>query len=113
MYQDLKNSIQHFQENVSISKERKVLLQPLIDYIQQKVNNKTVINLNFICTHNSRRSHLTQIWAQVAASYFDIRNVHCYSGGTEETAMFPMVVKTLLKQGFNVFQLSENNNPVY
>jgi len=82
----------------SISSERKELLQQLVDFVQNKVNNHEIINLNFICTHNSRRSHLSQIWAQIAAANFNIPNVFCYSGGTEATAMFPKVGETLIGQ---------------
>ncbi|OYX83817.1 MAG: protein-tyrosine-phosphatase, partial [Flavobacteriales bacterium 32-34-25] len=59
----------------SISEERKLVLQPLIDFVQTKANNKQEIRLNLICTHNSRRSHLSQVWAQTAAAYYDIKNV--------------------------------------
>ena len=54
----------------NISEERKVVLQPLIDFINKKVENSEEIRLNFICTHNSRRSHLSQIWAQTMANFF-------------------------------------------
>ena len=97
----------------NISEGRKTILQPLIDFIQQKVNDRQDININFICTHNSRRSHLSQVWAQAASAHFNIPNVHCYSGGTEETALFPKVAETLINQGFSIFKISENNNPVY
>jgi arsenate reductase len=83
----------------SILQERRTVLQPLVDYIQTKVNNQQDIRLNLICTHNSRRSHLSQVWAQTAAAHYEIKNVFCYSGGTEATAMFPMAAKTLAKQG--------------
>lgn len=92
---------------------RKETLKPLIDFIQHKLNAQEKINLNFICTHNSRRSHLSQIWAQTAASYFNIPNVNCYSGGTEETRLFPAIIDTLLAQGFEVLQLSDSENPIY
>ncbi len=97
----------------TISDERKATLKPLTDFIQFKVSNNQAIRLNFICTHNSRRSHLSQIWAQTMAHYFKIDNVFCYSGGTEATALFPMVAKTLINSGFQVEKLSEGNNPVY
>lgn len=96
-----------------ISVERKETLQQLIDFIQEKVNNNASIRLNFICTHNSRRSHLCQIWAQVMAGHFGIKNVVTYSGGTEATAMFPKIGETLIKQGFVINQLSEGKNPIY
>lgn len=100
-------------KDTTITADRKTILQPLANYIAQKASLGLPINLNFICTHNSRRSHLSQIWAQTMAHFFNIPQVHCYSGGTEATAMFPMVAATLTAQGFNIQQLSEGKNPVY
>ena len=96
-----------------ISEERKIILQPLIEFISSKRSENEEVRLNFICTHNSRRSHLSQIWAQTMANYYQIENVFCYSGGTEATAMFPKVVETLTNQGFEILKLSETENPVY
>lgn len=112
IYTDIKKVIDTLNIE-SISQERQFILQPLIDFIQQKKNNQQDIRLNFICTHNSRRSHLSQIWAQVMASHFNIKNVFCYSGGTEATALFPMVAETLIHTGFKINTLSEGKNPVY
>ena len=97
----------------TISEEHKQILQPLIDYIQTKVNNKQEIRLNLICTHNSRRSHLSQVWAQTAAAYYGVQNVFCFSGGTESTALFPMAAQTLEQQGFQIKTIAEGNNPIY
>ena len=97
----------------TISEERKQILDILKTYIQTKKDNHQSINLNFICTHNSRRSHLSQIWAQTMANNFKIKNVFCYSGGTEATAMFTVVEETLKKQGFHIEKLSNEKNPVY
>ena len=97
----------------TVSEERKQVLQPLVSYIQEKLSNKEVINLNFICTHNSRRSHLSQVWAQTMAFYYQIPNVLSYSGGTEATAMNATVVDTLVGNGFRIQQLSEGTNPIY
>jgi len=96
-----------------IVESRKKVLNPLIDYIQKKVSNKEDIRLNFICTHNSRRSHLSQVWAQTMAHYFQINQVYCYSGGTEATALYPKVAKTLEQMGFQILTLSNDKNPVY
>jgi arsenate reductase len=112
MYTKLSQTLEKITE-ISVSNERKEVLQPLIDFIQNKVNSKDTIRLNFICTHNSRRSHLSQIWAQTMAFHFKIPNVFCYSGGTEATAMFEKVSETLTNQGFEILKLSENTNPVY
>lgn len=112
MYSTILKTVEQFHfEN--ISNDRKNILQPLIDYIQGKVNSKKPINLNFICTHNSRRSHLSQVWAQTSASFYNIDNVHCYSGGTQETALFPKVAETLSNQGFQILKIADNINPIY
>ncbi|MFV8443050.1 protein-tyrosine-phosphatase [Flavobacterium sp. LB2P44] len=97
----------------SISDERILTLQPLIDYIQAKTTSHKEVRLNLICTHNSRRSHLAQVWAQTAAAYYGIKNVFCYSGGTETTALFPVVVQTLAQTGFKIKTISEGKNPIY
>jgi arsenate reductase len=97
----------------TISEERKQVLTPLIQFIQSKVNNELTIRLNFICTHNSRRSHLSQVWAQTAASFYNIKNVFCYSGGTEATSLFPKIAETLVDTGFEVKIISEGDNSIY
>ncbi|OEI79968.1 protein-tyrosine-phosphatase [Formosa algae] len=108
----ISNHIESFDFS-QISEARKQTLQPLVDYIQGKYATQSEIRLNFICTHNSRRSHLSQIWSQAAAHHFNIKQVYCYSGGTEATAMFPMVAETLVNNGFDIQKLSEDSNPVY
>lgn len=97
----------------NISEERKEILQPLVDYIQSKADTQQPIRINFICTHNSRRSHLSQVWAQTMACYFNVKNVQCYSGGTESTALFPVVAETLKNTGFQIETISEGKNPIY
>ena len=113
MQKQLFNTIQNDVLNQEICEDRKVVLQPLVFYIQEKVNDKQTINLNFICSHNSRRSHLAQIWAQFAAAYYNIPNINCYSGGTQETALFPKVAETLSNQGFQIFKIADSINPIY
>ena len=112
LFPDIENVINTLNFN-SINEERKIVLQPLIDFIQGKANKGQEIRLNLICTHNSRRSHLSQVWAQTAAAHYNIKNVFCYSGGTEATAMFPIAAKILSKQGFQIKIIAEGNNPVY
>jgi arsenate reductase len=109
---EIQSLVQSFDFGV-ISKDRKEILHPLIDFIQLKSEQHQEIRLNLICTHNSRRSHLSQVWAQTAAHYYGIQNVFCYSGGTEATALFPKVAETLEQSGFKIMKLSEGNNPVY
>lgn len=111
MYSIVKNIIE--EKLILVSSQRKEVLQPLIEFVQSKVDNRQTVNLNFICTHNSRRSHLSQIWAQTMASHYGVNNVNCYSGGTEVTALFSKVAVTLQNQGFQIQKLSDESNPVY
>lgn len=112
VFQKIENVISTLKIDV-ITEERKQVLQPLINFVQAKVDTSAPVNINFICTHNSRRSHLSQIWAQTMANYLGLKNVTTYSGGTEATAMFPKVGETLTNQGFQIQKLSETTNPVY
>ena len=56
----------------SIPEDRKILLQSLIDYITEKIALKHDVNLKFICTHNSRRSQFSQLWAKVIATHYSV-----------------------------------------
>jgi arsenate reductase (thioredoxin) len=96
-----------------IPADRKQLLQQLAAYIRGKKNSGQPVNLVFICTHNSRRSHMGQLWALAAAAYYDIGQVQAYSGGTEATAFNPRAVKAMQEAGFGIEALSQEPNPVY
>ena len=97
----------------AISDERKAQLQPLVDYIGGLRKQGKKAHLNFICTHNSRRSQLSQVWATVAALYYNV-NAHCYSGGTEVTACYPSTIKALERSGFVITADNpEASNPTY
>ncbi len=102
--------IKNFQE---ISSDRKLILDNLTSYIQEKINGHQPIQLNYICTHNSRRSHLGQIWSAVAANYFQIKNVRSFSGGIVATAVHLNTIEALINAGFMIKQLNNTVNPVY
>lgn len=97
----------------SISNERKEILSQLTEFIKARIQTGDSINLHFICTHNSRRSHISQLWAQAAALYYNIENVRCFSGGTEATAFNPRAVKAMQEVGFAISQTTQGANPVY
>jgi protein-tyrosine-phosphatase len=71
------------------------------------------INLLFVCTHNSRRSHFGQIWATVAANFFAVQQVHTFSGGTESTCFNKNAIEALISLGFDINATTDTNNPVY
>ena len=85
-----------------IPQKRKKELSQLADYISDRLSNTGSVKLTFICTHNSRRSHLTQIWAQIAAQYYGLVGIETYSGGTEATAFNPRAVAALQRSGLKI-----------
>jgi arsenate reductase len=97
----------------TIPKERKEQLQKIALYITTKLKTEKKANLLFICTHNSRRSHMGQLWASAAAEYYGIKGISNYSGGTEMTAFNERAVKALVKAGFVITKTTEDTNPKY
>ena len=100
------------QKNIVIDDNRKELLLKIANKIAVNYNNND-ININFICTHNSRRSQLGQVWSFFAADYFKLP-INAFSGGTEVTAFHRNTVKTLTEVGFK-FDVDEfsHTNPIY
>ena len=95
--------------------DRKNLLLPLSKDIAAEIAVKKTPQLNFICTHNSRRSHFSHIWATVMANHLKLPLLECYSGGTQATAMHPNTIAALTRAGFqvNIESNSAEYNPVY
>ena len=83
----------------------------MVDFVQSKVDQDLPIQLNFICTHNSRRSQLAQIWAQTISAYFGIETL-CFSGGVEITAFNENAVNAIKAAGFKI-EATGNTNPIY
>lgn len=108
----LKDFFETSQQNIVIDANRKKLLLKIANKIAANYNNDNV-NINFICTHNSRRSQLGQVWSFYAADYFNLP-VTAFSGGTEVTAFHRNTVKTLTEVGFK-FDVDEfsHTNPIY
>ncbi|MDC0303787.1 hypothetical protein OAL15_02125 [Flavobacteriales bacterium] len=86
----------------TIDKARKVALETVAKYIKQKHGKGEMVNLTFICTHNSRRSQFGQVWAAVAAAHYGIREIQTYSGGTEETAFNKRAVEACKRIGLRI-----------
>lgn len=107
MFTKIKQVIDKIDYN-TISESRKKELEVLTQFIQEKKDKGLPVLLNFICTHNSRRSQFSQVWGQVAASYFDI-SAQSYSGGVEETAFNERAVASLERFGFKITKDGECN----
>lgn len=96
-----------------IPQDRKEELDKITQYIQKQADAGQPVQLTYICTHNSRRSHFGQIWAATAAAYYDVPNVKTYSGGTETSAFNERAVAACERAGFDITKTSEGKNPVY
>ena len=93
--------------------ERKAELQKIADYVVASMEVDKMVNLVFICTHNSRRSQMGQLWAYAAAAYYDIKGINCFSGGMEVTAFNERAVKALRNAGFIITPKTTVTNPEY
>jgi protein-tyrosine phosphatase/arsenate reductase len=114
MYPNIKTYVDGLtKEFKSIPQNRKKILEKITQYIAKKRVMGSPINLVYICTHNSRRSHFGQVWAHVAASYYGIKNVNTYSGGTEATAFNINAINSLKRVGFNVKPINIEKNTTY
>jgi protein-tyrosine phosphatase/arsenate reductase len=114
MYSSIKNYCEErMVEFDQISAKRKNLLEHISQYIQQQIAKNETVKLMYVCTHNSRRSHFGQVWAKVAAHFFDITNIETYSGGTEATAFNPNAIAALQRVGFNISTHESSPNPTY
>lgn len=104
---------QRIREFDQIPDERKTQLKKLASYVKSRIESKQPARLTFICTHNSRRSHMSQIWASTAAAHFGVQHVETFSGGTETTAFNPRAIAALQRAGIKIEKMNEGKNPHY
>lgn len=97
-----------------IPAERREVLDRIAEYVRSRRAAGQSAALTFICTGNSRRSHLGQLWAAAASRHLGVDGVATYSGGTEPSAFNPRTIATLERVGFAVERPTEDgDNPRY
>lgn len=97
----------------TVPAERKVVLDAIATNIIGQLDAGKTVQLTFICSHNSRRSHMSQIWAQTAAYYYGLNEITAYSGGTEATACNCRTVAAMRRVGFDIEDATKGDNPIY
>jgi arsenate reductase len=97
----------------SVPAERKAVLDQIATTIAGRLETGADADLTFICTHNSRRSHMSQIWAQTAATYYGLKKVRAYSGGTQATACNCRTITAMRTAGFDIKDATTGDNPLY
>lgn len=83
-------------------------LRELASALQKRLQQTEQVDVVFVCTHNSRRSHMAQLLGLAAARRAGLAKVRTFSGGTEATAFNPRAVNALRRAGFDV---SEPGDP--
>ena len=97
----------------TVPAERKVVLNEIASDISARLQAGKTADLTFICTHNSRRSHMSQIWAATAAYYYGLDNIQTFSGGTQATACNCRTVAAMRRVGFDIDDATKGDNPIY
>ena len=92
---------------------RKQLLRQLAEAIRHQLAVHGRAQIIFVCTHNSRRSQLAQLWLHAAARHDAVKGIVSYSGGTEATAFNPRMVDALVRYGFQIMRTTDADNPRY
>ncbi len=96
----------------AIPEDRRVQLDKLALFLRTRRDSGETAQVVFICTHNSRRSHLGQVTAMLAAAFYGLDRVEAFSGGTEVTAFNPRAVTALERLGFEI-ENPGGDNPHY
>lgn len=101
-------------EGPSGDAEHKARLAKLADSIRKRLAETRRADVVYVCTHNSRRSHMAQLLGLAAARRKGLTAVKTYSGGTETTAFNPRAVAALERAGFAIAAASPDaKNPRY
>ena len=116
MYQSLNDYCRQLErEFESIPHERRQTLAKLGEYVTQKLSGDArEAQLMAICTHNSRRSHIAQLWLAIGADFYGLPHLRTYSAGTEVTAFNSRAVDAARRCGLAV-QAADPlvENPIY
>jgi protein-tyrosine-phosphatase len=113
MYKKLESTIEDLKEGFSeISSARKRSLEEVARFVNKEIHSSGGVKINFICTHNSRRSQMAQIWTQAAAEFYGLKGVETFSGGVETTEFDSRAVDAIKRAGFRM-RKSGDDNPEY
>lgn len=106
---------QELEQNFNqITPARKQDLLNLSNYLITQIQEGKTPSVTVICTHNSRRSHLAQLWLAIASDYYQTHKISTFSGGTEISAFNPRTVAALQKIGLKITSKNLSvANPVY
>ena len=87
---------------MGIEKNRKDKIVKLAQIIKINHEQQNIVKITFICTHNSRRSQFSQVWAYISGLYFKLDFLEFYSGGTEVDSVNLNVINALSNSGLKI-----------
>ena len=97
-----------------ISSQRAKKLKELASLINSSLEDHKQAQVVFICTHNSRRSQLAELWLGTLLAASDkLKKIKLFSGGTESTAFNHRMINALNQVGFSIQKQTECENPRY
>ena len=104
MSKTLKEYIKNILKNIDmgIEKNRKDKIVKLAQIIKKNHEQQNIVKITFICTHNSRRSQFSQVWAYISALYFKLDFLEFYSGATEVDSVNLNVINALSNSGLKI-----------
>jgi arsenate reductase len=96
----------------AIPEERKIELKKISDFVVSKRSAHKPANILYVCTSNSRRSHMAQVWGQIASYYYNIDSIYTFSGGTEQTRVNVNATDALKRCGIEIYSNNQGDNPL-
>lgn len=106
------NTAQLVREFDQIPQERKDQLVKIGEALISKKAETNEASALFVCTHNSRRSHIADTWFKFGLVYYGVSGFASYSGGLEATAFNPSTLAALERVGFTLAYNKKVDNPV-
>lgn len=96
-----------------ITAKRKEELKHLAELIVSEYDDYGEVDIIVICTENSLRSQLVQLWVKSISENYNLDFLNAFSGGTKVTSFNSNMVNALSDYGFSIEKLNDIENPGY
>ncbi|MEM9548763.1 MAG: protein-tyrosine-phosphatase [Bacteroidota bacterium] len=114
MNEKLNDLIQKLMKEIDlISQDRRAELDHIASTIQNHLKTENTLDIIVVCTHNSRRSQLGELWINQLAYYHKLDRISAFSGGMEATAFNHRMVAAVREAGFVLEEKEKGTNPKY
>ena len=97
--------------NARVDPTRRPALRSCAAAIARQLDARGEVSVVAVCTHNSRRSQLAEVWLAVASAAAGLGGVSVCSGGSDPVAVAPGAIAVLRERGFRVEADTADANP--